>query len=260
MRSAASTASRIACSAAVEIDHHAGLHAARVLVADADDLDLVGAAAQQTRRCRSRGFSRAMMQQTLLEPTSRTGDDAGRPSRGGPSWVPSQLISASSPACPSSSPCPRLEQRLAALRRLCRQAGRRARSAGAGRPRRCRAQSRPCSRSIARRLGDRRVLAALGQLDGDAVLHAQVPAPLGDADVALHPRCASSGSSLILSTKLGRAASLAPSPTTSGSDAWRPPANGAMITRRLLDEGEVAAVLPDREGLALLDLDSIVSG
>ena len=75
MRSAASTASRTALLGLVQIDDDAGLDAARLLVADADHLDLVRAAAQD--RLSSRGFSRAIRQQILVEPTSSTVTIAG---------------------------------------------------------------------------------------------------------------------------------------------------------------------------------------
>ena len=42
---------------------------------------------------------------------------------------------------------------------------------------------------------------------------------------------------------------------TSGSIAWRPPAKGAITLPDSLDERKLAAVLPDRERLALLDAD-----
>ena len=43
---------------AVEIDDDAGLHALRLLVADADDLDLVGAAAQELAFARAASAGR----------------------------------------------------------------------------------------------------------------------------------------------------------------------------------------------------------
>jgi hypothetical protein len=60
---------------AVEIDDHARLHALRLLVADADDLDLVGAALEQLTAF---GAASAwpIMQQTLFEPMSSTVTDA----------------------------------------------------------------------------------------------------------------------------------------------------------------------------------------
>ena len=55
----------------VEIDDNAGFDALRFLVPDADDLDR-GACGRAAIWLSSRGLSFAMMQQTLLEPTSST--------------------------------------------------------------------------------------------------------------------------------------------------------------------------------------------
>ena len=97
----------------------AGLHAARFLVADADHLRLVRAAAQQLAFARA-GFSLAIMQQTLLEPTSSTVTMPERRAR-----RPSACRASSYPSSPASTwlrPCMRsLERGLAARRRLRRQ-------------------------------------------------------------------------------------------------------------------------------------------
>ena len=62
----------------VEIDHDAGLDAARALVAEAEHLDACGCGRGSTRRPSSSGTSRAIRQQILVEPTSSTETTEGR--------------------------------------------------------------------------------------------------------------------------------------------------------------------------------------
>ena len=150
---------------AVEIDDDARLHAVRLLVADADHLDLVGAAAQESGWARA-GLSWATTQQILLDPTSST---VTMPARrcGTSRCPPSQLIS-----CVSSFLLRLrllLERRLAAQRRLRRQLD----DEPVGEPqvdgRRCRATAAILRRRAPAARRWRRPRSCFGQLDGDAV-------------------------------------------------------------------------------------------
>ena len=133
----------------------------------------------------SRGFSFAITQQTLLEPTSSTVDDAGA-ARGGitvaakPAHIffsglrfsfcgfsfsaASRCVAASGVSCTTR----RSDKRMSTA-----------------------AMSRDKSPLLAihpDQVGDRLILAVLRQLDRDAVLELQVPAPFGDADIAFDAR------------------------------------------------------------------------
>ena len=186
MRSAASTASRIACSALSRSTTTPDFTPRDFWWPMPMHLRLVRAAAQQLAFARAASAC-AIMQHTLLEPTSSTVTTPER--RAGPFFcAPSQLIP-SSPASTWLHGFMRFVQRgrrgaTAASGVSCTTRRPASRMSTAAMSR----DSRPASRSIVDELGDRLILAVLGQLDRDAVFEPHVPAPLGNAHVALDPR------------------------------------------------------------------------
>ena len=202
----------------VEIDDHAGLHAARFLVADADDLRLVRAATQQL------AFADRLQPRDHAAHLARAdveyGDNAGAARR-------TVLLGAE----PAHTFFPGFDLAFTAFMRSLIAAVRATAASGVSCTTRRPANrmstaamsrdSRPASRSDRRQLVDRLIFARLGKLDRHAVFEPYVPTPLGNAHVALDAGC-QLWAVLDLGDEAPRASG-APMPITSGSIAWRPP-------------------------------------
>ncbi len=192
MRSAASTARRMTLSTASRSAIDAGLDAARTLVADADDLDVVRAAGQDLAFLARRqpadhadDLRRADIQhRNDMRPLRRKRLQARQAK-----WEePNKLIYS---APPSSNPwCAASSAALTAFApvtasgvswMVVRSASRRSTAAISR-------SSSSCSAFQLRQHRQRRVDIVFRQLDDDAVVHVQIPATAGDADKGLHAR------------------------------------------------------------------------
>ena len=172
---------------AVEIDDDAGLDAVRLLVADADDLDLVGAAraGSGSPRAASAGDHAADLGRTDVE----HGDDAG--SR----WPTASRLTAK-PAHMRFSGLLSCGLGRARQRGLARRFGRLRASAAitmrSARRRSTATMSRVKQAGLAVQLQTSSAIArstlVFRQLDGDAIVEPQIPAAAGDPDIALHAR------------------------------------------------------------------------
>ena len=253
MRSAASTASADRALGLLEIDDDAGLDAARARGGEAEHLDRMRAPAQRLAVARLQpGDQAADLGRADVEDAD--GHGAARAER-----LHARHAGRSVGVCALSRPRLALALGVAPSEVTSsseRPSGRRT-VTRSGRRRSMTTTSRARSWLLGvelDQLRERLADALLRQLDGDAVVEMQVPAAAGDEHRGAHlrRRCRAR---VRRSARKVCAVSLAPPPTMKGSLAKRDSSSGTISRAGLVDDEDFAVALPEREGLALGDLD-----